>query len=99
MLKREFLLMQKQDLVTKKDETLNELLLCFEEALKDYPDNTDIDSTLTVEDCYKKMEKFARDNQRSGKYVFTSKHTKEFIVSYLKLDKKSSSFVNLEDFI
>ena len=99
MLKDEFLKTMKQDLTTKNDETLNQLLLCFEEVLKEYPAQTEIDSTKTVEDCYKKMEEYARTNAKNNAYCFTPDKAKSFIVDYLGLKSQTKTFVKLEDFI
>ncbi len=99
MLKNEFLVMMKQDLETKHDETLNQLLLCFEEILKDYPASTEIDNSKTIEECYKSMEKYAKENAKNNSYCFTPEKTKEFIVNYLGLKTVKTAFINLEDFI
>lgn len=100
MLKEEFLEMQRQDLVTNNNATLKELLLAFKEILADYPRSTDIDSSLTVEACYKKMEEMAREKAVSGCYCFGPDETKSFVVDYLKLGEvKKQEFLNLEDFI
>lgn len=99
MLKDEFLKKMKQDLSTKNDETLISLLQCFEEVLKEYPSQTDIDSIKTVEECYKKMEKYAEDNVKGNVYCFTPENTKTFIIDYLGLKFQTKSFIKLEDFI
>lgn len=99
MLKDEFLKTMKQDLTTKNNETLNELLQCFEEVLKEYPTQTDIDSIKTVEECYKKMEEYARENAKNNTYCFTPNKTKSFVIDYLGLKTQIKSFVKLEDFI
>lgn len=100
MLKQEFLEMQRQDLVTNNNAVLKELLLAFEGILADYPQSTDIDSSLTVEACYKKMSEFARGKAVNGCYCFGPDETKSFVVDYLKLGEvKKQDFLNLEDFI
>lgn len=99
MLKDEFLKTMKQDLTIKNDETLNQLLQCFEEVLKEYPSQTDIDSTKTVEECYNKMEEYARENAKNNAYCFTPEKAKSFIVNYLGLKSQAKSFIKLEDFI
>lgn len=99
MLKDEFLKTMKQDLVTKNDEILNQLLICFEEVLKEYPTQTEIDSTKTVEECYKNMKKYAREKASNNSYCFNPKQTKLFIIDYLNLKPQTRSFIKLEDFI
>lgn len=99
MLKDEFLKTIKQDLTTKNDETLNQLLICFEEILKEYPAQTEIESAKTVEDCYKNMEKYAKEHSKNNSYCFTPTQTKDFIINYLGLKSQTKSFIKLEDFI
>lgn len=96
MLKDEFLKMMKEDLETKNSESLNQLYQCFDEILKDYSSQTEIDSTKTIEECYKNMEKYARENAKNGAYCFTPEKTKDFIINYLNL--KPKGFIKLEDF-
>lgn len=108
MLKDEFIKMQRQDLETSKDIVLKQLLEAVEEILKDYPVYVDLDSSLTIENCYEKMKTRAKQKAVNNSYCFTPKETKEFIIEYLGLkdikQKDSSNttktdFVNLEDFI
>lgn len=108
MLKDEFILMQKQDLETKKDIVLKQLLEVVEEVLKDYPNYTDLDSNLTIEDCYEKMKTRAKQKAVNNCYCFTPKETKQFIIEYLGLkdvkqedstNTTKTNFINLEDFI
>lgn len=108
MLKDEFIKMQKQDLETSEDIVLKQLLEAVEEVLKDYPDYIDIDSSLTIENCYEKMKTRAKQKAVNNIYCFTPKETKKFIIEYLgfkDIEQKDSinitktNFVNLEDFI
>lgn len=101
MLKKEFLIMQKQDLATSTNRNLKVMLSAFEEILKDYPESTEIDSKKTCEECYKLMEKEARENAVDGGYCFGYEESKTFILNYLGLEevKDTSTYVTLEDFI
>ena len=102
MLKNEFLEMMQQDLATSNNELAKQVLMCFEDVLKDYPATTEIDSSKSCEDCYKKMHDEAKKNAKDGCYCFTPKMTKEFIVKYLGLETQpatNSVIVKLEDFI
>ena len=98
MLKEEFLKMQRKDLVTKNEKILDALLECFEDILKNYSADVEIDPSKTVEECYKQMEDFARKNAKNCRYCFTPQDTKMFVEKYLNLEQKSSMFVKLEDF-
>lgn len=100
MLKEDFLEMQREDLVTKKDETLNALLECFKEVLKDFPVGTDIESNKTVEECYKQMYDYASKHKVGQSFCFTPKETKHFVETYLGVEHKKVGFdfVKLEDF-
>ena len=108
MLKDEFIKMQRQDLETNKDIVLKQLLVAVEEVLKDYPDYVDLDSSLTIENCYEKMKTRAKQKAVNNSYCFAPKETKEFIIEYLGLkdikqedssNTTKTNFVNLEDFI
>lgn len=99
MLKNEFLEMMRQDLKTKNDEQLNSLLSCFEEILKEYPQQTEIDSTKNIEDCYKEMFEYAQKNRKGNSYCFVGENLKTFILKYLNLKRIESSIIRLEDFI
>lgn len=104
MLKDEFISMQRQDIETNNNEVLKQLLLAFEEVLKDYPLTTELSSNLTIEDCYNKMATEARNKAENNSYCFAPKETKEFIIKYLGLNSKQqetkqTTFINLEDFI
>lgn len=99
MLKPEFLEMQRQDLVTSNDENAKQMLLCFEEVLKDYPESLEIDSSKTCKDCYNKMYEEAKKKAVKGSYCFTNEATKQFILDYLGIAKtENKTFVKLEDF-
>lgn len=100
MLKNEFLKMQKQDLVTKNDETLNSLLMCFEEVLKDCPVEIEIDASKTVEECYEKMKEYASKHRSGNSFCFTPEHTKHFVETYLGVEHKQvgNKIIKLEDF-
>lgn len=99
MLKTEFLEMQRQDLVTSTDENAKQMLLCFEEILKDYPANTEIDASKTCKDCYSKMYNEAHKRAVKGSYCFIGEPAKQFIIDYLGLKKSGkTTFVKLEDF-
>lgn len=92
--------MIEQDLETKNESQLIELLDCIKEILKDFSDNIEIDSKKTVEECFEEMAKFARENQKNGCYAFTPKSSTEFIKKYLDLDnKEKNTRVNLYDFM
>lgn len=92
--------MMEQDLETKNESQLIELLDCIKEILKDFSDNIEIDSNKSVEECFKEMEKFARENQKNGCYAYTPKSSIEFIKKYLGLDnKEKNTRVNLFDFM
>lgn len=99
MLKNEFLIMQRQDLVTESKPEYQAILLAFEEILKNYPSSTEIDSTKTIIECYKKMEHYAKEHAQNGIYVFLPEDAKKFFIEYLNLGKPSNDFVNLEDFL
>ena len=108
MLKEEFIKMQKQDLETSKDVVLKQLLEAVEEVLKDYPLNIELDSKLTIKDCYEKMKTKARQKAVNNSYCFTPKETKEFIIEYLGLkdikqedsiNEIKTNFIHLEDFL
>ena len=108
MLKDEFIKMQRQDLETSKDIVLKQLLEAVEEVIKDYPNYIDLDSSLTIENCYEKMKTKAKQKAVNNSYCFTPKETKEFIIEYLGLkdikqedssNTTKTNFVNLEDFI
>lgn len=100
MLKAEFLEMQKQDLVTSNDENAKQMLMCFEEVLKEYPSTQEIDSSKTCKDCYSKMETEAKKKAVNGRYCFSPEMTKQFIINYLGLTKiVKSNIIRLEDFI
>lgn len=102
MRKDDFLNMMKQDLVTKNDKCLNDLLLCFEEVLKPFSSDLEISSEKTIEDCYKKMKDFARKNNVRGVYSFSPNEIRKFILNYFgikEMEKSSYEFVKLEDFI
>ncbi len=108
MLKEEFIKMQKQDLETSKDVVLKQLLEAVEEVLKDYPLNIELDSKLTIKDCYEKMKTKARQKAVNNSYCFAPKETKEFIIEYLGLkdikqedsiNEIKTNFIHLEDFL
>ncbi len=100
MLRDEFLEMQRQDLITKNDETLNALLECFNEVLKNLPRDVEIDSAKTVEQCYEQMYDYASKHRVGKSFCFTPRETKHFVESYLGVEHKSVGdlFVKLEDF-
>ncbi len=108
MLKKEFILMQRQDLETSNNLVFKQLLNAVEEVLEDYPDYIDFNSNLTIEDCYEKMRTRAKQKAVNNCYCFTPKETKEFIIEYLSLkdikqkdsiNTTKTNFINLEDFI
>lgn len=99
MLKAEFLEMQRQDLVTSNDENAKQMLLCFEEILKDYPESLEIDPAKNCKDCYAKMYNEAHKRAVKGSYCFVGEPAKQFIIDYLGLKKSEKTiFVKLEDF-
>ena len=101
MLKSEFLEMMHQDIETNNNENAKQILMCFEEILKEYPSSTEIDSSKNCEDCYKKMKIEAQKRATDGSYCFIGDSLRIFIVDYPDLEKPSSSNVNkikFEDF-
>lgn len=101
MLKNEFLDMMHQDLETSDNVNAKQVLMCFEEILKDYPASTDIDSSKTCEDCYQQMKEEANKRATAGSYCFLGDALKTFIIEYLGLDKiqdRQTNKVRLEDF-
>ena len=101
MLKKEFIEMMHQDLETSNDENAKQVLECFEEILKEYPSSTEIDSSKTCEDCYKKMHAEAQKRAKNGSYCFIGESLKTFIIEYLGLEKsspKERNKIKLEDF-
>ncbi|MBQ8845068.1 MAG: hypothetical protein IJ008_03520 [Clostridia bacterium] len=99
MLKDEFLDMMKQDLVTKNDKNLYQVLEIFENILKDYPSTLNIDSSKSIEECYKNMEKYAKSHAKNGCYCFSGVESTNFIINYFGLKKQENIFLKLEDFI
>ena len=100
--------MQRQDLETSNNLVFKQLLDAVEEVLKDYPDYVNLDSSLTIENCYEKMKTRAKQKAFNNCYCFTPKETKEFIIEYLSLkdikqedstNTTKTNFINLEDFI
>ena len=100
MLKDEFLRMMRQDLVTSEDKMLKAMLECFEEVLSTVGSNFEIDSTKTVQACYKSMYDYASKHREGVGYVFTPSEVKKFIMDYLGVKEDSSSnIIKLEDFV
>lgn len=101
MLRDEFLIMQRQDLVTAEDENLNTLCDVFEEVLKSVPSNFEIDSKKTVKECYDKMYVHAQKNQKNHSYCFNTKAVIEFVSNYLEVDvlEQKTDYVDLTDFL
>ena len=104
MLKEEFIEMQRQDLVTLNSDVLNNLCDLFEDILKDYPNNIDIDSKKSVSGCYSEMRKLAKSKAKNGEYCFGNKESIDFVIKYLNIEAKleettDNDFVDLTDFI
>lgn len=99
MLKNEFLNVMQDDLVTNQTPQLVAMFDLFKEVLKDCPNDLDIDSSKTVEDCYSQMKKFAEKNQQNGAYCFTYSASRDFVKKYLGVKDILPGFINLEDFI
>ena len=102
MLKNEFLEMMHQDLETNNNENAKQVLMCFEEILKEYPASTDIDSSKNCDDCYQKMKEEAKKRAQDGSYCFLGDSLKTFIIEYLGLENvqnKQPNKVRLEDFL
>ena len=99
MLKNEFLEMMHQDIETSNNENVKQVLMCFQDILKEYPSSVDIDSSKNCEDCYKQMKAEAQKRAQNGSYCFAGDSLKEFIVNYLGLEKiNNSKKIKLEDF-
>lgn len=101
MLKNEFLEMMHQDLETSNNQEAKQVLLCFEEILKEYPNSVEIDSSKNCDDCYKKMKIEAQKRATNGSYCFLGDSLKEFIIEYLGLESlkdKSANKIKFEDF-
>ena len=101
MLKKDYIEMIKQDMVTDDNKMHQALLEVFIELLSKYPSDTNINSELNVAECYKEMEFYARKNSKNNGFVFTKTEVLEFVRYYLKLDKLEYvvTSVKLEDFI
>lgn len=101
MLKKEYIEMIKQDMVTDDNKMHQALFEVFIELLSKYPNDTNINSELNVVECYKEIEAYARKNSNNGSFAFTKNEVLEFVRYYLKLNKLEFSLapVKLEDFI
>ena len=101
MLKNEFLKMIEQDTRTDNAD-IRDLYEYTKEALRDYPDSTEIDDKKTMKECYSEMYKYAQKHQQNGGYHFGRQATYDFIRQYLGLKDKPTGgikTINLEDFI
>ena len=93
--------MMKQDLETSDNKMHKALFEVFVDVLAPYPINTEIDNNLTVADCYKEMEHYARENAKDGMFAYTKIEVQDFVIYYLKLNKLEyvNTHVKLEDFL
>lgn len=101
MLKKEYIEMIKQDMVTDDNKMHQALFEVFIELLSKYPNDTEINSELTISECYKEIEAYARKNSKNGSFAFTKNEVLEFVRYYLKLNKLEFALapVKLEDFL
>lgn len=101
MLKVEFITMAEQDILTADNPMLTAIVEVMKEVLKTVPVNTEIDNSKNPMDCLKKMEDYARTNQKNSCYAFSSKAALNFIKEYLEIKTESTETksINLDDFI
>ena len=92
--------MQEQDLVTSTDAGAKDMLECFKEILKEYPNTLDICPSLNCKDCFSKLKEKARNEAKNGMCYFSPSATKKFVLNYLQIEKIKTDrqIKRLEDF-
>ena len=97
MNKKEFIEMCIRDAVD--DEVLVEIVNLFKEVI---PNDFDVESTKDPKGFLEFMRSYAKENSKSGCFCVTLTVAKKLVCDYLKIEdinnKKSSEFINLEDF-
>lgn len=96
MNKLEFIDMCIQD--AGNDETLLAVVEVFKEVI---PEDADVDATKNPAGFYDYMHGYAKEHQRNGGYCITPTLAKDLAAKYLNItlkEKKTSQFINLEDF-
>ena len=101
MLKNEWLQREKEFVDNSDKKYFKALYSHINSFLQDFNNTIEIEDSKTVEDCYKKMKKYAENNRDGGScYCFTDDEEKDFILSYLNLKiEHETKIINLSDFI
>ena len=104
MLKEEWLKEQKEEINKDNpsivENILIELLKIIEGCLSQTKSNFEIDNEKSVKNCYKAMEKYAKEHQVEGCYCFNEEQTKKIVRDYFGIiEIEESKIFNLSDFL
>jgi len=100
MLKIEWLQREKQFIDNSNKRGLKGLYNHINNFLQNFNSSVEIEDSKTVEECYKKMEKYAEKHRDGNSYCFLDDEEEKFVLEYLGVKSESETkIINLSDFL